>query len=54
MIWEGAAAIVSILIVTLTLWLLVRRVGNARAERKRKKATQDPAYVETVSLGSRS
>jgi serine/threonine protein kinase len=32
LLWEGAAAIISILIVTLTLWLFVRRVGNSRRD----------------------
>ena len=39
LLWEGAAAIASILFVTLTLWMFVRRVGSSSVERPEEKGS---------------
>lgn len=49
LLWEGAAAIGSILAVTLVLWLLVRRAGNSSASRRRRPVAA-AAEVETLTL----
>lgn len=50
LLWEGAAAIGSILAVTLTLWFLVRRAGSTRY-RNGKKAIPPPSTpAETMTL----
>lgn len=47
--WEGAAAIASILLVTLTLWLFVRRVGNTAQEPAMRK-NEPSGVTETISV----
>ena len=49
LLWEGAAAVGSILAVTLTLWLLVRRVSNSGSERAEEKDPSDHV-AETISV----
>jgi hypothetical protein len=48
LLWEGAAAIASILMVTLTLWLLVRRVGSVATERRHAE-DKHGASIDTLS-----
>jgi len=38
LLWEGASALASILLVSGTLWFFVRRVGDERAVRNRRLA----------------
>ena len=47
LLWEGVAALVSILLVSGTLWFLVRRVGDERADRSRKLAAASDAAGDT-------
>jgi hypothetical protein len=49
LLWEGVAAIASILVVTLTLWVFVRRVGNPGSDPPRND-DQDVANMETLSI----
>ncbi len=49
LLWEGAAALVSILIVTLTLWYFVRRVGSVRSE-PRHLAPESNEPGETIAV----
>jgi hypothetical protein len=49
LMWEGAAAIVSILIVTLSLWLFVRRVGHAR-ESNEDRDMRHTGTTETIQI----
>jgi hypothetical protein len=48
--WEGAAAIASILTVTLTLWFFVGRVGNADAEPHDDDESRHVGNIETISV----
>ncbi len=50
LLFNGAAAIGSILIVTLTLWLFVRGAGNSRPRRWKKKDTDSISNRETISV----
>ncbi|MGI9470795.1 MAG: serine/threonine protein kinase, partial [Rubripirellula sp.] len=49
LLWEGAAAIASILAVTLTLWFFVRRVGSSRS-RKIKSVAPTATPAETMTM----
>ena len=49
LLWEGAAAIASILAVTLTLWFFVRRVGRYR-DRENDRAPQPPNPAKTITM----
>lgn len=46
LLWEGAAALVTFLIVSGTLWFFVRRVGDERAVRSRKLAAASDAPAD--------
>ncbi len=43
LLWEGALALISILIVSGTLWFLVQRAGEQRAGRRRRLVTAGDA-----------
>ncbi len=49
LLWEGAAALLSILCVTLTLWFFVRRVGDVRTV-KREPETPHSGTTETIAV----
>lgn len=49
LLWDGAAAITSILVVTLTLWLFVRRVGSSNGDRRRIE-NRHPVMPETIKV----
>ncbi len=50
LLWEGAAAIGSILAVTMTLWFLVRRTGNNRSRNRPKRLPKSVTEIETLTL----
>ncbi|MEM8666534.1 MAG: protein kinase [Planctomycetota bacterium] len=50
LLYEGAAAVGSILAVTLTLWFLVRRVGNLPSRRRNSSSSNHAGDVETLTL----
>lgn len=50
LLWEGAAAIGSILAVTLTLWFLVRRTGNNSSRDRPKHPPKSATEIETLTL----
>ncbi len=50
LLWEGAAAIGSILAVTLTLWFFVRRVGNSLSARPKDNSLGPVTEAETLSV----
>ena len=49
LLWEGAAAIASILAVTMTLWFFVRRVGSYRRDRSENN-NQPTGISETMPV----
>ena len=49
LLWEGAFAVVSILFVTLSLWLVVRRVSNSSADRGEPQESHD-GLAETIEV----
>ncbi len=49
LLWEGAFAVVSILLVTLSLWLVVRRVSNSSADRGEPREAVD-GLAETIEV----
>jgi eukaryotic-like serine/threonine-protein kinase len=48
LLWEGAAAIASILLVTLALWFFVRKVGNPITEQTPSSAGSKPSSLGTT------
>ncbi len=48
LLWEGAAALLSILLVSGTLWIFVRRVGDERIHRGRHREPDSPHAPATV------
>ena len=44
LLWEGALAVGSILLVTLSLWLVVRRVSNRSSDRM-----EDPKPIAEIA-----
>ncbi len=48
LLWEGAAAIVSILIVTVTLWFFVRRVASSRKVTPKLPPSKPSGMTETI------
>ncbi len=50
LLWEGAASVGSILLVTLTLWFLVRRASSSGSDRSEEASPPPDNIAETISV----